>query len=376
MNKIVFLVVALITVTVLLTGGCQRPPEPLPLIRIGHAPHDHHSPLYVAAMNPGHFKKHGGIYLKEIQFKKEYELISGGQPLARMLVESSTGGQGLIRRLSEEQYDIAFGGVPAILKFIDTGRQIYILAPIMSEGAGLIVRKDLPVKDWEEFLDHVRRREKPLRVGYKTTVSVQNLIFEYALMECGVPFSHELDDPGAVISLINLKGAKHLIPAMENGLIDGFVVMQPYLAMAEAKGSGKLLTLLRDLPPEGKWHGHPCCALAANEHFLKSRPAVAEIFLTLLLRARQFITKHPEKSAQQIARWLDMSSAIEADSLPTIDFTVGLDASWNRGIDFWVNAMVESGRLNAKVVEAYRKGNLSDLIYDRAIYDRANGNLE
>ncbi|MDH3348378.1 MAG: ABC transporter substrate-binding protein [Desulfobulbaceae bacterium] len=376
MKKKSFLIGILISTIALMILACLGPQEPLPVLRIGHAPHDHHSPLYVAAMNPKYFKKNGGIYLKEKIFHKEYTLISNNKPIAQVQVETSTGGSELIRRLAEGHFDISFGGVPAILSLIDKGRQIQILAPVMAEGAGLIVHIDMPMNNWDDFLNHVRHHKRPIRIGYKTLVSVQNLIFEHALQESGISFSMKMEDTTAQVVMINLHGANMLIPALKNGLIDGFVIMQPFLALAETTGVGKTIALLRDMPPDNKWHGHPCCALAANNTFVQSRPEISEALLTLMLRARKFIIDHPKKSAQQVSKWLETPIVVEEHSLPTIDFSVELNNSWNEGINFWLESMIESGRLKGKLRDAHRDGDLEDLIYNQALYNKAIRNLQ
>jgi len=364
-----------IAVAALIAAGCRKVQEPMPVLRVGHAPHDHHSPLHVAAMNPDYFKRQGGVYLKEITFRKEYELISSDRPMARVLIDSSTGGEKLIRKLAERHFDISFGGFPAMLSFIDQDSPMRILAPVMAEGAGLVIHKDLPVDNWADLLAYVRKRAQPLRMGYKIAVSVQNLIFERALIESGITYSTELDDPSAIILLINLYGAKNLIPAMENGLIDGFVIMQPFLAIAEERGSGKVIALLSELPPEGRWRGNPCCALAGNDAYVRSHPAVVETLITLMLRANRFIVEHPKKCTGQIAKWLEVSPIAEERSIPTIKFTVDFDASWNRGVDFWVESMIKAGMLNKKVKDAYQSGNLRQVIYDDELYAKARRNM-
>lgn len=368
--KYLFQTIFILTL-ILTSTGCQQSPEPLPILRIGHAPHDHHSALYIAAMNPDYFKKHGGIFLKEIVFRKEYTLISDSRPLARVIIDSSTGGKELIRKLSEEYFDIAFGGFPAMLYFIDHGNPIKIMTPIMAEGAGLVVRNDLPVNNWTEFVDYVRQQESPLRIGYKVAVSVQNLIFEKALRTEQIPYSKQLDDAQAKITVVNLHGAKNLIPAITNGLIDGFVIMQPYLALAEEKGAGKVIAMLSDMPPEGKWQGNPCCALAGNESYLQTQPEAAESLLILLMRANQFINDQPQDSARQISRWLNLSVTVVAKSLPTIQFSTDFSYSWQRGVNSWVESMIASGKLTNKVKKAHQQGRLEELIYDRKLHDKA-----
>ena len=58
----VFYYSLILIATIAIVSGCKKTQEPLPILHVGHAPHDHHSPLYVAAMKPDHFKNNGGIY--------------------------------------------------------------------------------------------------------------------------------------------------------------------------------------------------------------------------------------------------------------------------------------------------------------------------
>ncbi len=373
MRFVLRILVSLMALAVIIS--CQQHSETLPIVRIGHAPHDHHSSFYIAAMNPDFFKANGGVYLKERIFRKEYVLYSGERPLAQVLIDSGTGGKELIRQLSEGYFDISFGGFPAMLHFIDQGSSIKIISPVMSQGAGLVVRNDLPINNWSEFVDHVRHRKDPLKIGYKMAVSVQNLIFEQALRETGIPHAREIDDPQAKIILLNLYGAGNLIPALRDGLIDGFVVMQPFIALAEEKRAGKVVSMLSDLPPPGKWKGHPCCALAANVTYLQAHPEITETFLTLLMRATLFLANNPAESASQIGRWLDMPATVEEKSLQTILFTTEFSDSWDRGVGFWVESMMESGMLSGKIKQAYQQNRLEELIYNRELYKRAKANL-
>ena len=134
----------------ILFSGCSQPePQQLPTLRIGHAPHDHHAPLYIAAMNQDFFKENGGVYLKEITFRENYILIVNDRPVAEIIIDSGTGGKKLIRTLDENLNDITFGGVPAMLSFIDKGSEMEILLPVNAEGAGLVVKTNMPVANWE-----------------------------------------------------------------------------------------------------------------------------------------------------------------------------------------------------------------------------------
>ena len=273
-----------------------------------------------------------------------------------------------MRKLSENIFDMSFGGVPAMLKFIDQGRAIHILAPSNGEGAGFVARNELNIRSWSEFLAYVKESERPFRVGYKIAVSVQNLIFEAALRSENISFSTNLEDEDVMVTMVNLHGAKNLIPALEDKLIDGFVVNQPFVSMAEESDSASLVSMLQTLPPDGQWQGSPCCALAANDSFVQNSPELAQAMTTLMLFANKRISSTPQESAKQVAKWLEISPAVESRSMPTIKFTIDFDEDWNRGVDFWVKSMIDGGKLNGNVKHAFQEGRLHNLIYDWQLY--------
>ncbi|MBU0729209.1 MAG: ABC transporter substrate-binding protein, partial [Proteobacteria bacterium] len=313
--------------------------------------------------------------LEEKDFRKSYLLVKNGTPIARLSLDSSTGGKQLIRKLTEDQFDMAFGGVPSMISYIDQGKYIKILAPVMTEGSGLVLGKNNPVNSWEEFKNYVRNSNTPIRIGYKIDVSVQNLIFESALKESGIIFTKNLDDKNAQITLINLNGAKNLIPALENEIIDGFVVNQPFPALAEYQEKGKLIADLSDLPPAGKWKNNPCCALAARTEFSSLYPEITTSFVSLMLRANNFINENPELVAQQISKWLDLPVEVEKKSLPTINFITEFDADWDRGVEFWIKEMIDSNKIRGKVKSSYESGRLAEELYLMDTYHQARKNL-
>ena len=362
-------------ITLLGFSGCDRAPKEIPTLRLGYASHDHHSPFYIAAMNPDYFRDKGGIYLEEVVPRKEYRLVRGGSVVARVTADSSTGGRQLVRKLAEGQFDMAFGGVPAFIGSIDSKPLLHIVAPVMTEGAGLVVRKDMPVSNWEEFAAHVREAPTTVRIGYKTALSVQNLIFERALRETGISYSSNLDDSSVDVVLLDMKGPKNLIPALEGGLLDGFVVNQPFPALAEHRGAGKLVASLSELPPAGKWKKNPCCALAAGDSYLEAHPDVVSDFVTLMLRAVVYIQENPEGAATQISEWLGLPAEVEKSSIPTIYFTTDFDESWERGVNFWIESMLKAGKLQGTIKTAHENGTIDQQVYSLEVFNRARARM-
>ncbi|MFH7320603.1 ABC transporter substrate-binding protein [Desulfurivibrio sp. D14AmB] len=351
-------------------AGCERKTAEPPLIRFGHAPHDHHAALYIAALNPDYFRDNGGVFLREQTFKTDYDLIADGRVIARLQIVPDEGGIRLIRRLAEKQVDLAYGGVPAMLVLIDQGSEVRILLPLMGEGAGFVVNRDLPADSWAAFVEYVQKSPVPVRIGYRIGVSVQNLAFEAALRSAGLSYSRRVDDDSqAQVVLLNLHGSDRLFAALESGLIDGFVINQPLVAKAEVQQVGRLLVNLRDLPPAGSWVGMPCCALAGDESFVRRHPREVAALLSLLKRANDHINEYPEASALQIAAWLEIDPEIERRSLPTIRYSNEFDHNWYRGVNHWLDTMIEGGELKGVVAAARRENRVDEVIYSSATRD-------
>lgn len=353
--------------------ACQASPPPLPILRVGHAPHDHHTPLYVAASRPEYFRAHGGVYLEEVEPKVEYLLIQGDTRLARVVIDASTGGDELIRRLAEDQLDLALGGFPALLTQIDRGSPLRIIAPLMTGGNGLVLHRDLPATDWPGFVNLVRQSTTPVKIGYKTAGSVQDLLFEEILTRTGITHTRDLGDTRSQVLMVNLHGAANLIPALEAGLIDGFVVMQPFLAKAEAAGVGRLVGLLEDLaqvPGEAPLT-YPCCALGAREDGLRRHATAIDGFVHLLRDATRYAAAQPDDTARLVAQWLGGTAAEEASSLATIHFLAEFDAAWQRGAAAWVERLGREGLLSPQSLAAARDDTLWNRVYDRGPLARA-----
>jgi NitT/TauT family transport system substrate-binding protein len=246
----------------------------------------------------------------------------------------------------------------------------------MAEGDGIFISKDLPISDWKSFVQYVKKQHTPLRIGYKIDISVQNLIFESALHEEKISYTSDLEDRDVDITLVNLHGAKNLIPSIKNGLIDGFVVNQPFLALAEHQKLGRFIAPLKELPPYGKWEGIPCCALAGNSYFIKQHRDITRSMVSLLLQANKFIQEQPQRAATQAAQWLNLPVSVEEHSLKTILFSVDFDRTWQNGLDFWITTLVQKGKLKDRVKTAQAKNALDETLYDTELYFQAREVIE
>lgn len=352
-------------------SACSGRPAELPQARVVYASNDHHAALFVAASLPEYFRNNGDLWLKEVVPRREYLLIDRGHETARVHLTMAPGGDELVRMLSQDQADIALGGFPSMVQAVDLGEPLRVAAPLMIGGTGLVVGKGVEATDWEGFVTAARRAGEPLRIGYRAQGSVQALALERALRIAGIPVARENSDGRAKVVLVDLHGAENLIPALKAGVIEGFTVMQPFLARAEEEGAGRVIAFIEDFD-DGQGKGfYPCCAVGMRTSFAQGERRLAASLLTLLLRANRLLAERPAEVVPLVARWLGEKESVEARSLPTIRFVTDFDGQWERGALSWAKAMTAQGKLQGIAAEAARGERLGEVIYDRPLFDAA-----
>ncbi|MBW9221108.1 ABC transporter substrate-binding protein [Methanothermococcus sp. SCGC AD-155-M21] len=160
-------------------------PSEIPTLKIAYLPTDHHATLFVAATNPELFKNKYGLYLKEIEPKKKYELYEQGRKIADIeLVLVSEGGAKIMTLMAQNQIDVGFNGVPPAVFSIDKGTKGKIVCALNNEGSAVVVRKDIPVNNWDEFITWIKEQQKEgkvVKIGHPLPVSIQYVMIKSAL---------------------------------------------------------------------------------------------------------------------------------------------------------------------------------------------------
>jgi len=169
------------------------PPSEAPTLRVAYLPSDHHTALFVAALYPELFKKKYGIYLEEVEPKKKYVLYSHGKKVANIeLTLVTEGGAKIMTLMAQNQIDIGFNGVPPAIFAIDKGTKAKIVCAINTEGSAVVVRKDIPVNNWNEFINWIKEQHKKgkvVKIGYPLPMSIQYVMIKKALEAEGITYS-------------------------------------------------------------------------------------------------------------------------------------------------------------------------------------------
>mgnify|MGYP006295571539 CR=1 FL=1 len=304
-------------------------------LAIGHVGHDHQIALGLAALRPEATKEACGIHLVERKPREVYDLHRGGERLARFLVKKVGGGSNMPAAMEKGALDIGFGGIPAVIKFIDKGNDFRILCPLNVDGDMLLARPDLGVENWEQFVALAREGERPLRVGVKNIMSVAKLVCHEACLEAGI---------GEKVEFVNLKSNKNVIPTLQTaGTVDAVATNEPVCTKAILKGVARKVSLLADLPPAGRFEAHPCCCICATGETIRDHREVLQAFITLMKCCTGMINADKEEAARVGAAWTRAPLEVEQASIPNIVYKIEPDPAYRRGLEQWYKNMKRMG---------------------------------
>ncbi len=357
-------VAALLAAAFVTVGFAQTP-----VLKVGHVGHDHHAALYVAAKAGETFKEMYGIWLKEVRDKDLYELRDGDSLVAEIELYKAGGGSKMPTMMSQGAFDVGFGGVAAVAFFVDKGSPMKMIAPLHTKGDMLVVKPELELDSWEEFVAWVEAQDHQVRVGYKNPVAVAKLVFQRALEHEGISYTGDAGNSQARVLLINMKGEQNLIPGLQTDQIDAYVSNNPWCAIAEDKGVGHCVTELHDLPP-GSFRDHPCCCIAANTAALEARGPEIQEFLELMVLSTHYLNERREEATQLVSRWIGTTPEVELISMATSGYSMEPDDAFYDGMWNWYTEMVELEKLTDRLQDVSRE-EFEEAVYDFGLLDAA-----
>lgn len=363
----------LVAVLILLLPGCSKKAEEVPVLKIGHVGHDHHTALYVAALNGELFKNDYGIYLKEVRPKELYELYDGRKLVCELELYKVGGGSKMPTAMAQGSFDVGFGGIAAEAFFTDKGTPMKVISPLHNKGDMLVVGKGVDVDNWDSFVQMVKKRKEPLKVGFKAPKAIALLIFQAAMDEVGITYTYEARNLKANVLLMNMKGANQLNPAIRDGIIDAFICNNPFCAIAEEKGVGTCIADLNDLPP-GLWKDHPCCTIAAMTRVIEDKRQLVVKFLELIIIATKYMNENQDIAVKSASQWIGTSLEVEKKSIPTSGYSTDPDEQWLEGVYTWTKAMENLGHIKGSLANKSSEEVFTTLL-DLSLLKEAQANV-
>lgn len=151
--------------------------------------------------------------------------------------------------------------------------------------------------------------------------SIHNLAVQLLLAEAGLtPLIGSGEEPSAAAGTVRLvvMAPPDMPPALAQGSIRGYIVADPFNALAEREGIGRILRFTGDV-----WLDHACCVTVMHTDTLEERPEFATRTLEALVRAQAALREDLPAAAALLSAdgegYLPQPREVIADALGPYD---------------------------------------------------------
>src|SRR5690625_1246619 len=122
--------------------------------------------------------------------------------------------------------------------------------------------------------------------------SIHNVVLQQLLRDHGLePIAQ--GEPNAAQTKLVVMAPSDMVPALANRHIAGYIVAEPFNALAEKRGIGKILRFTDDV-----WKDHACCVVMMSERDLQTRPEWVQNVVTSLAQAQLCIQDNRAETAE------------------------------------------------------------------------------
>lgn len=240
----------------------KNPNAPL---RIGYLPITDATPLLVA-INKGLFQKRG------IEIEKPVLFRSWAQ-----LVEAFISGQvNVIHILSPMAIWLRYG----------SNSPAKIVMWNHMAGSALTVLPDI------ETINDLGGKTIAIPFWY----SIHNIVLQHILRESNLTITEKNPRSQHEVRLV-VMAPSDMISALATKSISGFIVAEPFNAIAEEKKIGKVLRFSADV-----WKDHACCVTLMHQHDLDNRPLWSEKIVDALVEAQLWTNNNRSETALLLSK--------------------------------------------------------------------------
>ncbi len=126
--------------------------------------------------------------------------------------------------------------------------------------------------------------------------SVHNVVLQHLLKGQGLaPIGSGTPGPKQVKLVV--MAPSDMLPALASGRIAGYIVAEPFVALAETLRVGKVLRFTGDV-----WKDHACCVVQMHERDLGERPEWSQKVVNGIVQAQAWARGHRQETARLLAK--------------------------------------------------------------------------
>ncbi len=130
--------------------------------------------------------------------------------------------------------------------------------------------------------------------------SIHNVALQMLLRRAGLePVLGGMARPADQQVKLVVMNPPDMLPALAAGQIEGYIVADPFNALAELKGQGRIFRFTGDI-----WRDHACCVVVMREDDVQRRPDWAQAVVNAVVRAQLWLRANREEAPRLLSRYL------------------------------------------------------------------------
>lgn len=126
--------------------------------------------------------------------------------------------------------------------------------------------------------------------------SIHNVVLQHILRESGLKITEKTPKSRQEVRL-SVMAPADMVAALAAKTIAGFIVAEPFNAVAEVKGVGKILRFSADV-----WRDHACCVTLMHEHDVQNRPEWVGSVVDALVEAQLWANDNRQQTAHLLSK--------------------------------------------------------------------------
>lgn len=126
--------------------------------------------------------------------------------------------------------------------------------------------------------------------------SIHNIVLQLLLRKEGVEPISDGTPSKSQVKLV-VMAPSDMLPALATGRVSGYIVAEPFVALAEVKKVGKVLRFTGDV-----WKNHACCVVQMHEYDLDKRPEWSQKVLNGLVEAQVWTRDNRDQAAHVLSQ--------------------------------------------------------------------------
>ncbi|NNT95364.1 ABC transporter substrate-binding protein [Stutzerimonas nitrititolerans] len=129
--------------------------------------------------------------------------------------------------------------------------------------------------------------------------SIHNVVLQQLLRENGLQSVSKPASAKLAANEVNLvvMAPSDMPPALASKRIAGYIVAEPFNALAENLKVGRIQRFTGDI-----WRNHACCVVFMHEHDLNNRPEWSQKVVNAIVKAQLWTRDHREEAAQLLSK--------------------------------------------------------------------------